>query len=57
MAEAKFDRNIPYNTLPFLPPSGDIDNDSDILKKLVSSSRALASVNINVMRLLILICL
>lgn len=51
MAKAKFDRINPFNDLPHLPPSSEIDNDSDILKKLVSSSRALASVNINVMRL------
>ncbi len=51
MAKVKFDRNNPFNDLPHLPPSNEIDNDSDILKKLVSSSRALASVNINVMRL------
>ncbi len=51
MTKTKFDRSIPYNNLPLLPPSSEIDNDPDILKKLVSSSRALASVNINVMRL------
>src|SRR5664280_1318719 len=51
MAKSKFDRNIPFNDLPLLPPSSEIDNDIDILKKLVSASRALASVNINVMRL------
>jgi len=51
MARIQFDRNKPFNHLPLLPPSGKIDDDSDILKKLVSSSRALASVNINVMRL------
>ena len=51
MAKTQFDRNNPYNHLPLLPPSGEIDDDSDILKKLVSSSRALASVNFNVMRL------
>jgi Fic family protein len=51
MIRPKFDRNIPFNDLPLLPPSAELDNDSDILKKLVSASRALASVNINVMRL------
>ena len=51
MAKLKFNRNIPFNDLPLLPPSAETDNDSDILKKLVSASRALASVNINVMRL------
>jgi len=51
MTRSKFDRNKPFNDLPLLPPSTEIDDDSDILKKLVSASRALASVNINVMRL------
>lgn len=51
MTRQKFDRNNPFNDLPLLPPPAEIDNDSDILKKLVSASRALASVNINVMRL------
>jgi Fic family protein len=51
MTKLKFDRNNPFNDLPLLPPSLEIDNDSDILKKLVSASRALASVNINIMRL------
>src|SRR4030042_1829047 len=51
MPKLKFDRNTPFNDLPLLPPSAEIDNDTDILKKLVSASRALASVNINVMRL------
>jgi len=51
MTRPEFDRNSPFNDLPLLPPSTEIDNDSDILKKLVSASRALASVNINVMRL------
>ena len=51
MTKLKFDRKNPFNDLPLLPPSSKIDDDSDILKKLVSASRALASVNINVMRL------
>ncbi|MEZ4996838.1 MAG: Fic/DOC family N-terminal domain-containing protein [Bacteroidales bacterium] len=51
MTENKFDRNNPFNDLPLLPPSYEPDTDSDILKKLVTASRALASVNINVMRL------
>ena len=49
MTRLKFDRNSPFNDLPLLPPLTEIDDDSDILKKLVSASRALASVNINVM--------
>lgn len=51
MTKLKFDRNNPFNDLPPLPPVSKIDDDIDILKKLVSASRALASVNINVMRL------
>jgi Fic family protein len=51
MTKLKLDRNTPFNDLPHLPPSADTDNDSNILKKLVTASRALASVNINVMRL------
>ncbi|MCD4698075.1 MAG: Fic family protein [Bacteroidales bacterium] len=46
-----FDRNKPYNDLPFLPPKNEIDNDPVILKKLVTASRSLASVNINILRL------
>ena len=51
MTKPKYDGNNPFNEIPLLPPSMEIDNDSDILKKLVSASRALASVNINIMRL------
>jgi Fic family protein len=51
MTRPKFDRNKPFNDLPFLPPPHEINEDRNILKKLVSASRALASVNINVMRL------
>jgi Fic family protein len=51
MIKQKFDRSIPFNDLPLLPPSVEMDDDIDILKKLVSASRALASVNMNVMRL------
>lgn len=45
-----YDRTKPFNDLPLLPPSG-IDQDVDVLKKLVSASRALATVNGNVLRL------
>ena len=47
----QYDRNIPHNQLPLLPPTVDIDNDLEILKKLVRTSRALASVNSNILRL------
>ena len=46
-----FDREKPYNDLPFLPPQMEIENDPYILKKLVTASRSLASVNINILRL------
>lgn len=46
-----FDRDTPYNDLPLLPPDRELENDSEILKKLVSASRALASVNNEVNRL------
>lgn len=47
----KFDRLIPYNDLPLLPPGNDIGDNSAILKKLVLASRALATVNGNLHRL------
>lgn len=46
-----FDRNKPYNDLPLLPPDRDLGNNPEILKKLVSASRALASVNNEITRL------
>jgi Fic family protein len=46
-----FDRNIPFHNLPLLPPSGELNDDSDILRKLVTASRALATVNSQVARL------
>ncbi len=47
----KYDRSIPYNDLPRLPPTSAFENDPEILKKLVTASRALASVDSNVLRL------
>jgi hypothetical protein len=46
-----FDRLKPYNNLPLLPPSVDIENNPNILKRLVLASRALATVNGNLNRL------
>ncbi len=46
-----FDRNKPYNDLPFLPPEGKFGNDPDILKKLVTASRSLGAVNSEITRL------
>ena len=45
MQKPIFDRNQPFNELPLLPPETEIDDDPQILKKLVSASRALAEVN------------
>ena len=47
----KYDRNNPFNELPLLPTSKEVDDDPEILKKLVKASRALASINSNVLRL------
>lgn len=46
-----FDRSKPFNHIPTLPPSAEIENDPEILKKLVSASRALATVDGNLNRL------
>ncbi|HEY9007769.1 MAG TPA: Fic/DOC family N-terminal domain-containing protein [Ohtaekwangia sp.] len=46
-----YDRTKPFNDLPMLPPPEAIENDPEILKKLVLASRALAMVNSNVLRL------
>ncbi|PWD98725.1 Fic family protein [Marinilabilia rubra] len=51
MSGRKFDRQNPYNDLPLLPPGKDIENNPVILKRLVSASRALATVNGNLNRL------
>ena len=40
----KFNRAIPYNDLPLLPPKADIET-KNILRKTVSASRALAQLN------------
>lgn len=46
----KFDRNVPFNDLPDLPPSDDMF-DKDILFKWGIASRALAELNRNIMRM------
>lgn len=48
---AKYDRTIPYNDLAPLPPPAEIEDDPEILKKLVRASRALATFGANVQRL------
>ncbi|MBK9150122.1 MAG: Fic family protein [Saprospiraceae bacterium] len=40
----KFDRNIPYNELPLLPPKADIET-KRVLRKTISAARALAQLN------------
>ena len=40
----KFDRTVPYNDLPLLPPKADIET-KDILRKTISAGRALAQLN------------
>lgn len=40
----KFDRKIPYNDLPLLPPKADIET-KKILRKAISAGRALAQLN------------
>jgi Fic family protein len=39
-----FDRKIPYNGLPLLPPRADIET-KNILRKTISAGRALAQLN------------
>ncbi|MBX2966164.1 MAG: Fic family protein [Cyclobacteriaceae bacterium] len=41
---SKFDRKIPYNDLPLLPPKADIET-KEILRKAISAGRALAQLN------------
>jgi Fic family protein len=50
-AMISYDRNAPFNALPLLPPAGGIEEDPEILKKLVLATRALATMNGNVQRL------
>jgi Fic family protein len=41
---SKFDRKIPYNDLPLLPPKADVET-KEILRKTISAGRALAQLN------------
>src|SRR5690606_28485321 len=47
---SKFDRKIPYNDLPLLPPKADIET-KEILRKAISAGRALAQLNGTLMNL------
>jgi len=40
----KFDRKIPHNDLPLLPPKADVET-KNVLRKTISASRALAQLN------------
>jgi Fic family protein len=40
----KFDRKVPYNGLPLLPPKADIET-KQILRKTISAGRVLAQLN------------
>jgi len=46
-----YDRTRPFNDLPLLPPSENVEDDIDILKKLVTASRALATTDSSLHRL------
>ncbi len=48
--KVKYDRNLPFNELPLLPPSDKI-LDTEVLLKWGKASRALAELNRNVLRL------
>jgi hypothetical protein len=39
-----FDKKIPYNDLPLLPPEGNVEN-NDIFRKTISASRAMSLPN------------
>ncbi len=47
----KFDRKVPYNDLPLLPPKADIET-KQILRKAISAGRALAQLNGTLLNLL-----
>ena len=46
-----YDRNEPFNDLPLLPPTKNLEEDIDVMKKLVTASRALATANSSIHRL------
>jgi len=47
---AKFDRKIPYNELPLLPPKADIETKT-VLRKAITAGRALAQLNGTILNL------
>lgn len=46
-----YDRKQPFNDLPLLPPSKNMEEDIEVMKKLVVASRALATANSSIDRL------
>jgi len=46
-----YDRTQPFNNLPLLPPSKNMEEDIEVMKKLVKASRALATTNSSINRL------
>lgn len=46
-----YDRTQPFNDLPLLPPSKNMEEDIEVMKKLVAASRALATTNSSIHRL------
>ncbi|WP_432712820.1 Fic family protein [Pedobacter sp.] len=46
-----YDRKQPFNDLPLLPPSINVEEDIEVMKKLVTASRALATINSSIHRL------
>ncbi|MGF1923029.1 MAG: Fic family protein [Bacteroidia bacterium] len=46
-----YDRTQPFNDLPFLPPLKNMEEDVEVMKKLVTASRALATTNSSIHRL------
>lgn len=47
----KYDRNKPYNNIPLLPQANELQKDTDVLLQLVTTSRALAKFDGNILRL------
>lgn len=45
------DRTQPFSNLPLLPPSKNMEEDIEVMKKLVIASRALATTNSSIGRL------
>lgn len=50
MTMSKFDRRMPYNNLPLLPPKADVET-KEVLRKTISAGRALAQLNATLMNL------